>query len=413
MRKNQLPQNNFICTSQADISEFSEMNSRCFTVDYTLWYACARISSEKIGDLYKLAIVDPERLKSLGTRMLSRLEKALVQYLNRRDELKQSLEKFKFDSHHQMAAEICASLYLKKIRSNSLPLNPTPSFGSPDPALWVFLEQADLFHLLKRTNFIYPDGLTARTKDQFLKQVPAESFVQAEIELYKIAQHLLPIAEWDKALWNKFVPSWVLNRKISSYTISSSLLFICKKHQLETYHDLLDRCTGPLISYSGIGRKTERQIFAEIDKFVMADAPIEKLSFNEFRQISLIARLKEASLNFGDRGRYGQFLQLRLGLNAASPLSMKEIGNIFQVTRERVAQIEKRTMKEFIYLNRRLVTEILSSAEGRQQNPANKVWKSTDPWLQSISDDVLAILVKLLVKARPPEQEPPSDADNN
>ena len=144
----------------------------------------------------------------------------------------------------------------------------------------------------------------------------------------------------------------------------------------------------------------------------MADAPIEKLSFNEFRQISLIARLKEASLNFGDRGRYGQFLQLRLGLNAASPLSMKEIGNIFQVTRERVAQIEKRTMKEFIYLNRRLVTEILSSAEGRQQNPANKVWKSTDPWLQSISDDVLALLVKLLVKARPPEHEPPPDADN-
>ena len=80
---------------------------------------------------------------------------------------------------------------------------------------------------------------------------------------------------------------------------------------------------------------------AEFGDFVADAAPLpEEIADDRFRSGTLVEAL--ASLTFRER----RVLELRYGLGGEAPATLEEVGRVFNVTRERIRQIEKDSLRK-------------------------------------------------------------------
>jgi RNA polymerase primary sigma factor len=89
----------------------------------------------------------------------------------------------------------------------------------------------------------------------------------------------------------------------------------------------------------------ETPVYNDRDTSVLSDF-IEDLSHQSPEMSTVYSSLKENLNNALESlsPKESRILQLRFGLNDQKPLSLKEIGEKFQLTKERIRQIEKKAL---------------------------------------------------------------------
>ena len=102
----------------------------------------------------------------------------------------------------------------------------------------------------------------------------------------------------------------------------------------------------------------ETPVYAEKDSSILGDF-VEDLGYRQPEDLIVTQSLKDdvnvllATLS----RKESEIIQYRFGLNGKSPLSLKEIGDRYNLTKERIRQIEKKALKRLQHPNRSRVLE--------------------------------------------------------
>ena len=102
----------------------------------------------------------------------------------------------------------------------------------------------------------------------------------------------------------------------------------------------------------------ETPVYAEKDSSQLGDF-IEDSGYVRPEEEAIAASLKEDinSVLTTLTGKEAEIIQYRFGLNGRSPLSLKEIGDRYHLTKERIRQIEKKALKRLQHPSRSQVLE--------------------------------------------------------
>ncbi|MDR2588771.1 MAG: RNA polymerase sigma factor RpoD/SigA [Spirochaetales bacterium] len=102
----------------------------------------------------------------------------------------------------------------------------------------------------------------------------------------------------------------------------------------------------------------ETPVYAEKDSSLLGDF-VEDERYMEPEEFVLTQSLREDVNNILATlsRKESEILQYRFGLNGKSPLSLKEIGDRYNLTKERIRQIEKKAVKRLQHPHRRKVLE--------------------------------------------------------
>ncbi len=102
----------------------------------------------------------------------------------------------------------------------------------------------------------------------------------------------------------------------------------------------------------------ETPVYAEKDSSLLGDF-VEDQGYKQPEDVVVAQSLKEDvnSLLATLSRKEAEILQYRFGLNGRSPLSLKEIGDRYNLTKERIRQIEKKALKRLQHPNRSRLLE--------------------------------------------------------
>ena len=97
----------------------------------------------------------------------------------------------------------------------------------------------------------------------------------------------------------------------------------------------------------------ETPVYAEKDSSLLGDF-VEDQGYKQPEDVIVAQSLKDDvnSLLATLSRKEADIIQFRFGLNGRSPLSLKEIGDRYNLTKERIRQIEKKALKRLQHPNR-------------------------------------------------------------
>ncbi len=114
---------------------------------------------------------------------------------------------------------------------------------------------------------------------------------------------------------------------------------------LERIRDILKIAQHPISLQTPVGDKDENQ-YGDFIEDKSAESPSEATSY-------VLLREQMKNVLFTLTKREAQVLALRFGINDGSPRTLEEVGKIFNVTRERVRQIEAKALRKMRHPTRR------------------------------------------------------------
>lgn len=219
---------------------------------------------------------------------------------------------------------------------------------------------------LQKANIITIGELAYKTEKEMLriKNFGKKSLTEVKVKLAKLGLRLNLKTDYSKLISDEtlFGEADFLKQSIDVLDLSYRAQHWLKQNKIETIGTLIKKSATQLLNIRNLGRKSVREIKCKLAEYLESiNSKVKEepkvIIANNFYD-ALVKIIEKVFSPLEDRTK--EIMKLRYGLKDDHFHTLESIGNRFNITRERVRQIEQKTMKRLRRLARRkIVSEYL------------------------------------------------------
>lgn len=222
---------------------------------------------------------------------------------------------------------------------------------------------------LRKANIKTIGELAYRTEEELLqvKNFTKKSLAEVKAILYKRDLTLNLKIDYPKLVSNKtlFKTEDFLKQSIDVLDLSYRAQHWLKKNRIETIGKLRNKSETQLLNIRNLGKKSVREIQYKLAECLdsMNNKFKKEPKFEEKTESLIINNIFDALREITEKvfspldDRTKEIIKLRYGLEDGHFHTLESIGNRYNITRERVRQIEQKTMRKLRHPVRRKVLE--------------------------------------------------------